>query len=533
MFPPISRRRWLAATAAVCGSPWLPSSGPRAACAAPPEPVAPDSSPGGPVDVGDRACLFLDDRFVASRSGLARTWHAGEPVPDVALEATEPWEDWPHLFGSVVFDPVVRRYLMWYQVLNPRVKQDGGNRYFICLAESTDGKQWTKPKLGLVSFGGDAANNIVRPEEAELPNVFLDPRDPDPARRFKMLAWLRPGNHTLFGSADGRRWTKLGPGVPSPDLMPVDERITSLADTNVVIYDPLGERYLSAYRTYPRHAHGFFKGGHRRGVGISVSPRLTEGWSPIRTTLRADGADDARVARLARAGDSRPDWSEPYILAPFAYGNHYLGLVSLLDYVDGDDLTAGAGDLQLAFSHDGLRWMRPERRSSAVRRGPNDEDFPTYAAVTPPVVVDGRLWQYYTEANGAHPAKPVARSRIRAAAWRIDGFASLSTTGTEAAVLTTQPVTGRGTELSLNAEVGPEGSIVVELLDADGRPLAGRTAAEAVPIRGDATALRAAWNEAGRQTFDLGCARDQPTRLRLTLRNARLYAFRFGDARPR
>jgi len=509
----ISRRRLLAAAAVACGTRF----GRSPAAAAPP-----DRSTAA-ENVGDRACLLLDDRFVASQSGLSRTWHPGEPVPGVALEATEAWEDWPHLFGSVLFDPHERIYKMWYQVLNPQVGRDGGNRYFVCYAESTDGRRWVKPKLGLVSFQGNADNNIFRPEEAELPNVFLDPQDPDPQRRFKMLVWLRPGGHTLFASPDGRRWTKLGGGVPSPDLMPADERISSAADTNVVIYDPLGKRYLSAYRTYPKHSHGFFQGSRRRGVGISVSPRLADGWSPIRTTIRADDLDDARVARLARAGDPRPDWSEPYVLTPFAYGNHYVGLVSMLDYVDGDDMVAGGGDLEIAFSHDGLDWRRPERRQSAVRRATGDELFPCYAAVTPPLVIEGRLWQFHSEANGAHPAKPVPRSRIRAASWRIDGFASLGTEGDEPGLLTTTPLVRRGARLTLNAAVAAGGSVVVELLDADGRPLAGRSAAEAVPIRGDGSALAANWNGPAGSDADF----DRPIRLRIALRHARLYSFRF------
>ncbi len=53
-----------------------------------------------PISVGNRVCLFLDERFVAEQSGLKRTWHPGRPRNEVAIQATELWEKWPHLFGS-------------------------------------------------------------------------------------------------------------------------------------------------------------------------------------------------------------------------------------------------------------------------------------------------------------------------------------------------------------------------------------------------------------------------------------------------
>ncbi len=489
--------------------------------------TAADSSP--PLVIADRACLFLDERFVADQQGLSRTWHQGEPVSEVMLEATEPWEDWPHLFGSVLFDPQEKLYKMWYQVLNPRVKLDateGSGRYFVCYAESTDGKRWGKPKLGLVSFLGNTDNNIFRPEEAELPNVFLDPQERDPKKRFKMLIWLRPGGHLLFASGDGRQWTKLGDGVPPYGLTPIEERPVR-SDTNLVIWDSLGQRYLSAYRTYPKHEFGFSKNGHRRGVGFTVSDRLTEGWGTIKTSIRTGDVDDARVASMSPSQEKFKNWSEPYIMPPFVYGNHYLGLVSMLDYINGSDFAAGGGALELAFSHDGLNWNRPTPATSAIKRKPDDEMFPCYAAVQPPLVIDNRLWHFYSEANCAHPAKPVAKSRIRAATWRVDGFASLATSGDQPGSLTTTPIVCPGGKLLLNAVISKGGSIRVEAIDKAGRTIPGYSADETQPLSGDSLEFIVRWkDQPGFQQL-----RDQPIQLRLTFLNARLYALRFSDFR--
>ena len=479
-----------------------------------------------PHTIGDRTCLFLDDHWIASQQGLNRSWHQGKPETQVILAATEAWEAWPHLFGSVLFDAQEQRYKMWYQVINPRASledKEGSGRYFVCYAESADGKTWVKPNLGLVSFLGSANNNIFRPEEAELPNVFLDPQAKNPTQRFKMLIWLRPGGHTLFGSGDGRRWTKLGPGVPPYGLTPLDERPVR-ADTNLVIWDALGQRYLSAYRTYPRHEFGFFKDGNRRGVGFSMSRELLDGWSTIKTSIRAEDADDNRVLRMSSLREERRNWSEPYIMTPFVYGNHYLGLVSMLDYIDGNDFATGGGALELAFSNDGDHWQRPSPGTPAIERRASDELFPCYAAVQPPLVIDSRHWHFYSEANGAHPAKPVAKSRIRAASWRLDGFASLATSGTQPGNLTTARVTCPAGTLRLNASIDSGGTILIEVLDKNGQPIPGYAEHQARPVVGDGTSLVVQWQD----RIDFDRIKDQPIQLRMKLHHARLYSFRFA-----
>jgi hypothetical protein len=36
-----------------------------------------------PLDISDRTCLFLDDRFIAEQSGLKHAWHQGQPRSEV------------------------------------------------------------------------------------------------------------------------------------------------------------------------------------------------------------------------------------------------------------------------------------------------------------------------------------------------------------------------------------------------------------------------------------------------------------------
>src|ERR1044071_4066700 len=95
-----------------------------------------------PIPVGDRTCLFLDDRFIAEQSGLKRTWHQGQPRPEVAIQAEkeDPTDLWPHLYGSVLYDPQAKVYRMYYESVvwpshSPPLSFTCHTRY----AESKDG----------------------------------------------------------------------------------------------------------------------------------------------------------------------------------------------------------------------------------------------------------------------------------------------------------------------------------------------------------------------------------------------------------
>src|SRR5262249_10534291 len=142
-----------------------------------------------PIAVATRACLFLDDRFIAEQTRFPGSGHQGQQKPEPAIAASGPWEKWPHMFGSVLYDPQAKLYKMWYVDL-PVWKERGGVFY----AESTDAKVWKKPDLGLIELQGSKANNCLF-LNAELPNVFLDPNATDSEARFKMLVWR--GNFTF------------------------------------------------------------------------------------------------------------------------------------------------------------------------------------------------------------------------------------------------------------------------------------------------------------------------------------------------
>lgn len=484
-----------------------------------------------PLAVDDRTCLFLDDHFLAEQSGLTRIWHQGQPRADVTIkDEGRAWERWPHMFGSTLYDPAAKRFRMYYEsAVSPSRHPPNSFSTFVCYAESLDGKSWQKPTLNLFEDLGSKANNIVI-HCAELAKVFVDPLETDPDARLKMFVYLngRPPLHggtgeCLLGSGDGIHWKFLG-GFNKPEYANAAQG--NFTDSYSFLFDPLQQRYMAYIRSFDKNRFAESKDGRRRAVGISHSRQVNKGWSPIVQVLAPDDKDDAKVAAFSK-DDSKPDWAEHYVMPFSIYGNHYLGMLSLLYLVDGAD-TNGGGDLQLTFSHDGEKWFRhPQRQTLIGRSNAAPELFPTYISGNGPLEIGDELWLYYTEANGAHPIAPYEKavSQIRAAVWRKDGFASLE--AAEQGQLVTKPLTFDGNRLVLNVNCAAEGQVRAALLNADGTSIPGFDLADCDALTGDTVRGAVQW----KGSSDVSALKGKPVRVKLQLTRSNLYGLRF-DAAP-
>ncbi len=480
-----------------------------------------------PARVEDRACLFLDDRFIAEQAGLKRTWHAGKPRAEVAIQATEPWEKWPHLWGSVFRDSHDGLYKMYYEsAVFPSLKPPDSFTCYVCYAESRDGKTWTKAKLGLHEHVGSGSkdNNIVF-KHAELANIFIDPREQNPAARLKAFVYLMSHNphgglgECLLSSGDGLHW-KFEGGFNKPEYtLPEQGNFT---DSHSFTWDPVGNRYLAFVRTFMKSHVAESKDGRRRAIGISHCTELNRGWSKIVHVLAADDTDDAKVALLGKDAN-KPDWAELYCMNFFPYGNHYIGMLSLLYLVDGKD-SNGGGDLQLTFSHDGEKWFRQPERGTLIAPSNAPGLFPTYTTTSAPLEIGDELWLYYTEANGAHPIAPFEKavSQIRAALWRKDGFVSLD--AAKRGTFSTTPLIVGGRRLLLNVRCGEGGSARVAILDQAGKPHGGFDFADCDPLQGDQTRGQVTW----RGKADISALVGKTVRLSIELTGGSIFSFRFA-----
>jgi hypothetical protein len=172
------------------------------------------------------------------------------------LANDQPWEKTVH-YGCVIHEG--GRYRCWYHAPIHAAKTEvvasegrgmelGGSA--LAYAESSDGVQWKKPALGVISYAGSARNNLVSPY-SNGGCVCRDDHGPA-AERYKSLYFQELPKHEipahatshqrygLFGtySADGYHW-KLN---PTP-------LVRHFSDTqNIVAWDPALDKYVGYFR---------------------------------------------------------------------------------------------------------------------------------------------------------------------------------------------------------------------------------------------------------------------------------------------
>ena len=169
------------------------------------------------------------------------------------LMEDRPWEHtFLNMFPSIWYDSRLSKYRVWYWAAvecngtacpkdptarpagtgmcddadsaPPGMPRGASFRPFsaaILYAESEDGIVFTKPSLNLTALGGSKDNNavLVGPKYVlDGFSVLLDERDPDPARRWKMVSFTNAGHGSkppfhgvgpkqlLAVSADGFTW---------------------------------------------------------------------------------------------------------------------------------------------------------------------------------------------------------------------------------------------------------------------------------------------------------------------------------------
>jgi hypothetical protein len=115
-------------------------------------------------------------------------------------------------------------------------------------------------------------------------------------------------------------------------------------------------------------------------------------------------------------------------------------------------------------------------------------------------------------------------SALRRYTLRLDGFVSVNAS-MKGGELLTKPLTFTGGKLTLNFSTSAAGSVQVELQDAAGQPLPGYSLGDCPPLFGDSLERTVTWKNGA----DVSVVAGKPVRLRVALKDADLYAFRFAE----
>jgi hypothetical protein len=476
-----------------------------------------------------RTLLLVDDHDILYRPGTERRLR---PLDRHRGGAVLPSHDksWEIAIGWIgdYRDPVTGRYQLWYQAFTGPQAQRRTHRCLVCYAESMDGIHWTKPELDLYDYNGISPTNIVMIgnggySDRYTNSVLVDPRDTDPARRYKMATYdftadedgiERPGLVVAF-SPDGIHWTKhpraplirtsYAGHLPTPFAdeagRPWHIPLT-ISDAMDVIYDPPRERFVVYSKMWLDGPDGRMHWKH--AMGRTESEDFIH-WSKPELLLAPDELD--------------PAWVEFHHSPVFYYNQCYFALLQILHRAE----RKGIMDVELDISRDGLHWQRPFRSPFFLPRGPEGAfDSGSILSNSAPIFLEDEFRFYYggyaQGAIGQSGSGITFDTGVGLATMPRDRFASVRPVG-EIGQVTLRPLDLAGCrDMTVNADAS-EGTVQVEMLNADGYRIRDFAREDAVPITGDGLRLPVRWHD---RTFA-----DLPAGsycLRIYLQNADLYA---------
>lgn len=407
-----------------------------------------------------------------------------------------------------------------------------GTRYE-CYLESSDGRQWRRPNLGLVEYQGSKENNLLHDAPS---TIFFDPSAPAESRykgvsdgpisvadferflekhpdRWEPRALRKDAGFIAavwgFVSPDGLHWSRLA-----------EPFTVEHSDTQIVAaWNAARKRYMIFTRNYfvgpqslqaptdPRSTSwlGESRGAGRRSIGYTESDHF--GDFPLSTLMLVPRPDMPPTQLLYTNG---------YTTIPNAPDQHLL-FPSIWNI--GDDST----HLELASSQEGRvwTWLSDGPLMSTGEFGrfdggcifwhPNLLELP-----------DGDFVLPYTGYQFPHKYPRGAWSfRPGYAVWPHGRLVAIE--ASEEGEFSTVSFLPPGRTLRINAVTQRAGQILVAVTRRDGQPLPGRSWEEAVPILGDQHGLQVTWKDGS----DLGAQPGEPVSLRFRMTKAKIYALDF------
>ncbi|MHB0874816.1 MAG: glycoside hydrolase family protein [Anaerolineae bacterium] len=435
--------------------------------------------------------LFFDNRDFELVQGFRRQLqqarkHEGNPL----FTADRPWENGNYqLYGSVVKVPD-RPFQLWYSTIEPAW------HVLMGYAESDDGIVWRKPALDIHRHGGEKTN-VVFTAHPHGPSIIYDPWDVRPDWQYKMVCGAEPSEYVYaYHSEDGQHW------LPAR----VDPVIGNNPDCPMSLHRRNDGTYV-AYHRVP--------GGGRR-IGRSESADFLD-WHGGRIVLEPGPGD--------------PPQFQMYGMGVTMYGNYEIGTLWAY-HTDIEDMGGskmdGYQEAEFTYSRNGLAWHRAAQGEAFIPHGEDGNwDSGNLQCASAPVFLEDEIRYYFAASTIRHSPRwelHPSRFGIGVASLRPDRFIAL-VAGDEPATMYTRRFTIHSPEVYVNADVAPGGSVRLELLDADARPIPGYGADDCLPVGGDSTAHRVAW----RGEPDASAIVGKPIRWRLSATRAKVYSVWMPD----
>lgn len=460
-----------------------------------------------PISLGTRRELFIDRMLIDKLDGVSLELQRPQPA-GIALKFDQPWEGQVSGYVTVIQDgDVFRLYyrgrpLTGYGDTDPRAQE------VTCYAESQDGITFTRPKLGLISFGGNKDNNAILADVGHVTHnfaPFLDTRPGVPkAERFKAVGGSSQSGLIAYVSEDGVRFRKL-------QDKPI---ITGGAfdSQNNVLWSDHEQCYVCFFRTFKNGVRWITRTTSTDFLNWTPAVDMTFGDAPnehlyTNQTVAYFRAPHIYIGTAARFWPDRRSLTDEQVAA--------LQLDAPVNY---GGLKLESSDAVLLSSRGGNRYDRVFLESF-VRPGADLKNW-TARSNYPArgIVATGPTeMSIYVQRNYGQPTHYLERLTLRT-----DGFASIHA-GYQPGELITKPMTFEGSQLTLNLASSAAGGAFVEIQDAAGQPMPGFTLAECRELNTDNLACVVSWKNG----HDVSSLAGKPIRLRFRLKDADLFALQF------
>jgi hypothetical protein len=393
-------------------------------------------------------------------------------------------------YFSVIQDG--KKVLMYYR--GSSGGSDHSDAQVTCVAESTDGIHFTRPKLGLIEAGGTKDNNVIwRGVESHNFSPFLDTNPKTkPEERYKALGGVKqpgknwhqgetPGGLYAFASADGIHWKKMK-DTPVITKGAFDSQ-------NLAFWDATRDRYACFSRIFSNKV---------RAVQSCTSTDFLA-WSDGVPHRYAEGVPMEHFYTSATV----PCPTAPHLFLSFP--KRFVTNRKKVPEHEGP----GVSDAVFMSSRDGVNWDRPFLEAW-VRPGPDLKNWTDRNNMTANGIITSETeWSLYISEHYRH-----ADHRIRRLSVRKQGFASMHADA-KGGEFTTHPLKFTGKNLVLNYSTSAAGSLQIDALDDAGKVLA--TMPE---LYGD---------DLEASVLDVSKFAGQTIRLRVKMKDADLFALRFAD----
>lgn len=468
-----------------------------------------DASADEPISIGTQRELFVDRHLIDSLEGAQLVMHTPQDQGQV-LAFDRPWEGLFSAYVTIIRDgDELRAYYRGHA----DDSGDGSPSEMTCLAVSKDGKNWSRPNLGLFKVNGTTDNNIVLANASPVTHnftPFLD-KNPNckPSEKYKAI-----GGHTdktgivACVSPDGLKWSKL--------------RDESVFGDNGWVFDSQNLAFWSeaeqCYCLYYRRASG-----SKRAVARATSNDFINWSKPEQMIFSNTGTGTPR-------NELYTNQTQPYFRAPHLY------IATAARFMKGrrvvSDAEAARLNVHPQYYNDtcdailmtsrgghhydctfGEGFLRP---GIGLQNWVSRTNYPALNIVqTGPTEMSLYVNQDY--------GQPTAH--LRRYSLRLDGFSSVQSRLGEGTLIT-KPILFQGRKLSVNFATSAAGYVRVELLDANAKPIPGYSEQDSIELIGNEIDRTVRWNK---EVSDASPLAGKPVRLKISLSDADVFAFQFTD----